>query len=100
VITISEANYQNNDPITEDKYIISLISVKKISEEKSNTNVVCLGWPIAPSYMSPYGRGGGGCVVSANEYSCAHGAQINVEGLTPYLTYGHSQERNLFAEMF
>ncbi len=40
VITISEANYQNNDLITEDKYIISLISVKKISEEKSNTNVV------------------------------------------------------------
>ncbi len=28
VITISEANYQNNDPITEDKYIISPISVK------------------------------------------------------------------------
>jgi hypothetical protein len=35
VITISEANYQNNDPISEDKYIISPISVKKISEEKN-----------------------------------------------------------------
>jgi hypothetical protein len=31
------------------------------------------------------GRGGGGCGVSANEYSCAHGAQINFQ--TPYLTY-------------
>jgi hypothetical protein len=29
--------------------------------------------------------GGGG--VSAKEYSCAHGAQINFGDLTPYLTY-------------
>ncbi len=28
---------------------------------------------------------GGGCGVSANEYSCAHGAQINLGDLTPYL---------------
>ncbi len=34
------------------------------------------------------GRGGGGCGVSANEYSCAHEAQINFGYLTPYLTYG------------
>ncbi len=35
-------------------------------------------------------RGGGGCEASANEYSCAHGAQINFGDLrvTPYLTYG------------
>ncbi len=32
--------------------------------------------------------GGGGYRVSANEYSCAHGAQINLGDLTPYLTYG------------
>ncbi len=37
--------------------------------------------------MSPYGAEGGGGV-SANEYSCAHGAQINFGNLTPYLTYG------------
>ncbi len=39
--------------------------------------------------MSPnaggWGDGGGG--VPANEYSCAHGAQINFRDLTPYLTY-------------
>jgi hypothetical protein len=39
--------------------------------------------------MSP-NAGGGGCGVSAKEYikeySCAHGAQINVGDLTPYLT--------------
>jgi hypothetical protein len=29
-------------------------------------------------------RGGGVCGVSANEYSCAHGAQINFGDLTPY----------------
>ncbi len=28
--------------------------------------------------------GGGGCRVSANEYSCEHGAQINFGDLTPY----------------
>jgi hypothetical protein len=32
--------------------------------------------------------GGGGCGVSTNEYSCAHGAQINFADLTAYLTYG------------
>jgi hypothetical protein len=39
--------------------------------------------------MSPNAEeGGGGSVgVSANEYSCAHGAQINFGDLTPYLTY-------------
>jgi hypothetical protein len=38
-------------------------------------------------------RGGGGwgvaaCGVSANEYDCAHGAQIDFGDLTPYLTCG------------
>jgi hypothetical protein len=33
-------------------------------------------------------RGGGGRGVSANEYSFTHGAQINFEDLTPYLTHG------------
>jgi hypothetical protein len=28
--------------------------------------------------------------VSAKEYSCAHGAQINFGDLTPYLTYGRN----------
>ncbi len=30
--------------------------------------------------------GGGGCGVSAFEYSPAHGVQINLGDLTPYLT--------------
>jgi hypothetical protein len=33
-------------------------------------------------------RGGGGGGVPANEYSGAHGTQINFGDLTPYLTYG------------
>ncbi len=37
--------------------------------------------------------GGGG--VSANEYSCAHGAQINFGDLTPYLAYGSTIQRQL-----
>jgi hypothetical protein len=36
----------------------------------------------------PKSGGIGGCRVSANMYSCAHGAQINFGNLTPYLTYG------------
>jgi hypothetical protein len=35
-------------------------------------------------------RDGGGCGVSANEYSCTHGAQINFRDLTPYLTFGYN----------
>jgi hypothetical protein len=39
--------------------------------------------------MSPKAGGGGRCCrVSANEYNCAHGAQINFGDLTPYLTCG------------
>jgi hypothetical protein len=37
--------------------------------------------------MSPNAGGWGVAGVSANEYSCAHGAQINFGDLTPYLTY-------------
>ncbi len=37
-----------------------------------------------PKYGGMGGRGGWG--VSANECSCAHGAQINFRDLTPYLT--------------
>jgi hypothetical protein len=48
-------------------------------------DVVYLGWPIALSYMNP---NAGACGVSANVYSCAHGAQITFGDLTPYLTYG------------
>ncbi len=35
----------------------------------------------------PKCRGRGGCGVSDNKYSCAHGAQINFGDLIPYLTY-------------
>ncbi len=35
------------------------------------------------------GEGGGGCGVSANEYSCAHGTQIKFGDQTPYLTYDY-----------
>jgi len=38
--------------------------------------------------LSFAGRRGGVAGVSANEYSCTHGAQINFGDLTPYLTYG------------
>jgi hypothetical protein len=48
---------------------------------------------------------GGSCGVSASEYSCTHGAQINFGDLTPYLTYGVSDTIETtccvaFADMF
>ncbi len=54
---------------------------------ESQRNVVYLGWPIALSYMSPNAEGRGNCGVSANEYSCSHGAQIIFGDPTQYLTY-------------
>jgi hypothetical protein len=36
---------------------------------------------------------GGSCGVLANEYSCAHEAQINFGDLTPYLTYAQDAPR-------
>ncbi len=42
------------------------------------------------------GGEGGCCGVSANDYSCAHGAQINFKVLTPYLTYGIQQRSTFF----
>ncbi len=38
-------------------------------------------------YEPKYGRRGGGCGVSANDYSCTLWAQINFGDLAPYLTY-------------
>jgi hypothetical protein len=61
----------------------------------SQRDVVYLFWPIAPSYRSPNAGGeggGGGGEISAIEYHCAHGAQINIGDLTPYLTYGDPQD--------
>ncbi len=51
----------------------------------SQRDVVYLGWPIAPSFMIS-NVDGEGCGVSANEYSCAHGDQMNFGDLAP-LTY-------------
>jgi hypothetical protein len=49
----------------------------------------------APDFESKCGgRGGGcGCGVSANEYSCAHGAQINFVDLILYLTYVYNYQK-------
>ncbi len=39
-------------------------------------------------YEPKCGGRGGGCWVSANEHSCAHGAQKNFGDVTPCLSYG------------
>jgi hypothetical protein len=42
-----------------------------------------LSWLTNSALVYEPKRGVGGCGVSANEYSCAHGAQINFGDLTP-----------------
>ncbi len=57
---------------------------------KERSDIVYLGWPRAPSYMSPNGRRGvlaGSTAMSTVEHITWHGAQINFGDLTPYLTY-------------
>ncbi len=54
----------------------------------SQRDVVHLGWPIAPSYISP-NAGGGWRIAGPQPMSTAvhaHGAQRNFGDLTPYLT--------------
>ncbi len=66
------------------KSIINIYHILFLSDHGvTKRYIVYLGRPIAPSYMSPNAGGG---VVSANEYSCAHGAEINFGDLTTYLT--------------
>jgi hypothetical protein len=36
---------------------------------------------------------------SANEYSCAHGAQINFGDLTPYLAYANDEKDEIYQMM-
>jgi hypothetical protein len=43
--------------------------------------------------------GKGSCRVSANKYSCARGAQINFEDLTPSLTYVGDWQNTLFQDV-
>jgi hypothetical protein len=64
------------------------------SPEQGVTKRCRLSWLTNSALVYEPKRGGRGgescesCGVSANEYSCAHGAQINFRDLTPYLTYG------------
>jgi hypothetical protein len=46
-----------------------------------------VSWLTNSALVRSNAGGGGLRIVSANEYSCGHVAQINFENLTPYLTY-------------
>ncbi len=50
--------------------------------------VVCLGWPIAPSYISPKAGGRVELLGLSKWVQLYTAAQINFGDLTPYLTYG------------
>ncbi len=79
-------------------YVLLIIPFKQNSRsletlsQGSQRDVVYLGWPIAPSYMSPNAavRGGGFRFRGLRKCSCAHGAEINFGDLTPYLSYALS----------
>ncbi len=70
---------------------ICIVFTKIIKEEKTGVTKRCrLSWltDSALVYKPKCGGEGAFCGASANEYSCAHEAQINFGDLTPYLTYG------------
>ncbi len=52
--------------------------------------------PIGPEYTRSNAGKRWSCGVSANEYSCTHGAQINFRDLTPYLTYKLWRSNSIF----
>ncbi len=56
----------------------------KFNDRGSQRDVVHLGWPLAPSYMSPNAGGG---VELRGLRQWEHGVQINLEDQTPSLTY-------------
>jgi hypothetical protein len=60
----------------------------KCMNQGLQSDVVCLGWPIAPSYMSPNAGRGGELRGLSQWVKLYTGAQINFGDLTPYLTYG------------
>jgi hypothetical protein len=65
-------------------------------------DVVCLGWPIAPSRIWAQRREEGGLRGLSQWVQLYIGAKVNFEDLTPYLTYGSdiSWRRNrLFSSM-
>jgi hypothetical protein len=71
--------------------IMLIMTVLFNSNRGSQRDVTYLGWPIAPSYMSPNaGKGGEGLWESqpmSTPVHKPHWAQINFGDLTPYLTY-------------
>ncbi len=63
-----------------------------LGRHKEMSSILADQWRPRP-HMSPSG-GRGVAGVSSNDYSCAHGAQVNFGDLTPYLTYGMGNELN------
>ncbi len=55
-------------------------------------DVVYLGWPVAPSYMSPNAGGDRSRPMSTAVHITWHVAQINFGDLPPYLTYAFSDQ--------
>jgi hypothetical protein len=66
-----------------DQAIPSVTPAKELQRD-----VVYLGWPVAPSYLSPNaGAGVGGLRGLSQWVKLYTGTQINFGDLTPYLTY-------------
>ncbi len=71
--------------VSDKTYIAMSVLVRGLQRD-----VVYLGWPIAPSYMSPNAEGEGGELQGLSQWVQLYtGAQINFGDLTPYLTYGY-----------
>jgi hypothetical protein len=71
------------------KYCIQII-IPMLLCRGSQRDVVYLGWPVAPSYMSP-NTGGGGGVAGSSQWVPLYTGARNFGDLTPYLTYANKQ---------
>ncbi len=74
-------------------------SRQKLKARGLQRDVVYLGWPIAPSNMSPNAGGGGELRGLSQWVQLYTGSQINFGDLTPHLTYAESLRIQAFHKM-
>ncbi len=68
---------------------LSVVLLLNVFYRGLQRDVVFLGWPIAPPYMSPNAEGGWGGAAGPQPWVQFYtGAQVNFGDLTTYLTYG------------
>ncbi len=95
----ADSRLQGSSPCTEDLAASVEVWLCLVTSRGLQRDVVYIGWPIAPSYMSPNAEGGwqlrglSQWVQLCSVYITWHGAQINFGDLTSYLISSHIPHR-------